>query len=192
MDQNHTNLEDLEGQWAFKILLLGNLAVGKTSLIFRFVEDSFRTNFQPTLGVNFLLKKVFFGESNQIQIQLQIWDISGYIVHQPRSMSRAFYTGASGVLLVFDLTRPETLHDLSTWKEHTESFEKDNPMVMLGNKNDLEWDSSLTTKIIEDQMDKLGAIDLKLTSAKTGEGVVDSFHTLAMYCLKRSLAKAKS
>lgn len=162
--------------------MLGNLAVGKTSLVIRFVEGKFRSDFGPTIGANFLLKRLSF-EPN-IEVTLSIWDISGHFVHKPQALNRAFYQGANGCFLICDLGRPETLADLASWKEKVEQYSPDVPMLLLANKNDIA--SRIPEADLHTAAAELDVLHCCSTSAKTGAGVVDSFHTLAQDLLRRS------
>jgi small GTP-binding protein len=175
---------ELEGKWAYKILMLGNLAVGKTSLVIRFVEGKFRSDFGPTIGANFLLKRIFFEPNTEVS--LSIWDISGHIVHKPEALSRLFYQGSNGYLLVCDLGRPETLADLIAWKEKIEQYSPGVPGLLLANKADLAH--AIEAADVATAAQTLGVIDHQLTSAKTGKYVIDSFHRLARELLRRSAA----
>ncbi|MHA2272594.1 MAG: Rab family GTPase [Candidatus Hodarchaeales archaeon] len=171
-----------EEKWAYKVLMLGNLAVGKTSLVIRFVEGKFRSDFGPTIGANFLLKRLSF-EPN-IEVTLSLWDISGHFVHKPQALNKAFYQGANGCFLVCDLGRPETLADLASWKAKVEQYSPDIPMLLLANKNDIA--SRISEADLQVTAAELDVLHCCSTSAKTGAGVVDSFHTLAHDLLRRS------
>jgi Ras-related protein Rab-21 len=162
--------------------MLGNLAVGKTSLVLRFVEGKFRSDFGPTIGANFLLKRLSFDSS--LEVLLSIWDISGHFVHKPEALSRAFYQGSNGCLLICDLGRKDTLTDLASWKIKVQHYAPDIPMILLGNKNDLP--SRVSDADLHSCAASLGVIDYCSTSAKTGDGVVESFHTMARTLLKLS------
>ncbi len=97
-------LESFKGKFFFKLLLVGELAVGKTSNVLRYVEDRFVTNLQPIIGTNFLVKKIEKGAFHAI---LQIWDIGDY-VRRVQDVSRIYYQGVDGVVFVYDLTRKDT------------------------------------------------------------------------------------
>lgn len=177
---------ELEGTWAYKIVMLGNLAVGKTSLVVRFVEGKFRSDFGPTIGANFLLKRLSLDPN--VEVLLSIWDISGHIIHKPEGLSRAFYQGSNGCLLICDLGRKDTLADLTSWKNKVEQYAPDIPMILLGNKNDLP--SRVSDDDLHSCASSLGAIEYCSTSAKTGDGVLESFHTMARVLLKISSDKS--
>ena len=118
----------------FKIVVIGPSAVGKTSIINRFIHDSFSLKYQFTMGVDFLAKSINLG-SEKIA-KLIIWDIGG----QERFdfLHRSFYAGTNGALLVFDLSREHTFIEIDKWlKNLWNQVGEDIPFILLGNKSDL-------------------------------------------------------
>lgn len=117
-----------------KVLLLGDSAVGKTCLLMRFTDDRFSSQFISTVGVDFKSKVLALGGE---RIKLQIWDTAGQ--ESFRSITRSYYRGAAGALLVYDITRRETFNHLSRWLE--EARQNGNPdmvIMLIGNKADME------------------------------------------------------
>ena len=96
--------------YAFKVILIGPGAVGKTSLLQRFVHNKFLERYELTIGVDFLSKDV---DVNGINIRMTIWDIGGQ--ERFKFMRNRFYDGANGALLVFDLTRSNTYTEIKKW-----------------------------------------------------------------------------
>jgi small GTP-binding protein len=164
----------LKYNYIFKLLLLGEPAVGKTSLIIRYVKDTFKSDYLTTLGANFLVKHVKL--PNDATVLLQIWDIAGHA--RFARYAHAYYAGASGVLYVYDVTRPETLERLKEWhKDVQERAPKKILSIIIGNKNDLEV---VVPESDRDQMgQELSALNSFSTSAKDGTGVNEAFHTFA-------------
>lgn len=123
----------------FKILVVGDIGTGKTSLIKRYVHNIFSTNYKSTIGVEFALKVVNWDDNTEIRLQL--WDIAG----QERfgNMTRVYYKEAVGAFVVFDVTRIATFEAASKWKNDIDSKvtvgveEKPIPVVLLANKIDL-------------------------------------------------------
>ncbi|KAL4657349.1 ras-related protein Rab-38-like [Arapaima gigas] len=120
----------------YKILVIGDLGVGKTSIIKRYVQQTFSTNYRATIGVDFALKVLNW---NSETFRLQLWDIAG----QERfgNMTRVYYREAVGAFIVFDVTRPATLDAVTKWKADldsklTLSDGKNVSAVLLANK----WD----------------------------------------------------
>uniref|UniRef100_A0AAY4D009 Ras-related protein Rab n=1 Tax=Denticeps clupeoides TaxID=299321 RepID=A0AAY4D009_9TELE len=122
----------------FKVLVIGDLGVGKTSIIKRFVHQIFSQHYRATIGVDFALK-VLHWDSKTV-VRLQLWDIAGQ--ERYGNMTRVYYREAVGALLVFDVTRAATFDAVLKWKEDldtkvTLSSKKVVPAVLLANKCDL-------------------------------------------------------
>jgi len=163
-------------EYSFKIILIGPGAVGKTSLLNRFVKNAFSDSYKLTLGVDFLVKGVELDSG--VTAKLNIWDIGG----QKRFdfMRRSFFKGAKGCLLIFDLTRAETYTEMREWLSdlHT-SVEEEVPFLLVGNKADLIEE---TGEIVErEEAQKFAEQEKSLyleTSAKTGLNVEEAFKKL--------------
>jgi len=126
---NHLNYD-----WLFKILIVGDGAVGKTSTINRFVTGEYKNGYKTTIGSQFIVKLVPL--SNDKTAYLQIWDIAG----QARFMAvrNMYYRGAAGIILVYDITRESSFGSLQNWI--IEAFEATShvlPLAIVGNKADL-------------------------------------------------------
>lgn len=161
----------------FKVLLLGAAAVGKTSLLLRFVNDEFKQDYQATIGVKFLTKEVNLNtdETNDNDTQLSIWDIAG---HQKFvDLRTTFYRGSNGALLIFDLTREKTFEEINVWlSEMTKSLKKDIPFVLIGNKSDLIGKKGRNKNRNEAKIFAKTKNSIYIeTSAKTGNNVEKSF-----------------
>jgi len=159
-----------------KVLLTGAAAVGKTSLVQRFIKNRFAANYKLTVGVDILTKDVEF--KPQEIATLSIWDIGGQ--QRFEFIRSTFYKGAAGALLVFDLTREQTYTETRKWLTEIRQFAGDNiPFVLIGNKLDLMEDVGVV--IDRDEARKFaeneGSIYIE-TSAKTGEKVDDAFTEL--------------
>nr|MDO8087408.1 Rab family GTPase [Candidatus Sigynarchaeum springense] len=117
-----------------KLLLCGPAAVGKTSLIKRFVKNAFQADYKLTIGVDILTKDV--GLRNQEVATLSIWDVGGQ--KRFEFIRTTFYKGASGAILVFDLTRAETYQEVTKkWAEEVTRNCGAIPYILIGNKADL-------------------------------------------------------
>ncbi|XP_057395542.1 ras-related protein Rab-7b isoform X1 [Balaenoptera acutorostrata] len=119
-----------------KLIIIGALGVGKTSLLHRFVHKTFYEDYQTTLGASILSKIIILDDTT---LKLQIWDTGGQ--ERFRSMVSTFYKGSDGCVLAFDVTDVETFEALETWRgdvlAKTIPMEQSYPMVVLGNKIDL-------------------------------------------------------
>ena len=155
-----------------KICMVGAFGVGKTSLVRRFVESIFDERYHTTLGVKIDKKIVCI---NGVDHMLMLWDLAGEDDLTPLKLSNL--RGMSGYLLVADGTRPATLAKAIELKERIEGAAGAFPFVLLLNKCDLDAQWTLNPAGIEN-LDQTGWRILR-TSAKTGDGVEEAFHTLA-------------
>ncbi len=158
----------------FKIITLGEGAVGKTAIITRYVNDFFGPKYTITLGTNFLLKDL---EVDGEEIRFQIWDIAGQ--QHFRSIRPFYYTGSNGALALFDLTRRNTLLSLFEWISELRKVRENIPIMIIGNKLDLEELREVSTQEAIDFVKSLACSGYIETSAKTGDNVEDSFEALA-------------
>ncbi|WP_372681763.1 Rab family GTPase [Desulfosarcina sp.] len=163
-----------------KICLLGTFAVGKTSLVQRFVNDRFSDKYLTTIGISIskkLMPPVHGGHAGSAaQHEFLIWDIAGLEKFDPVVMN--YFRGASGALAVADLTRPETVDELATIGDQFLSVNPRAALVIIGNKFDLIEDRSDTFSDYQLLAADFGSA-LILTSAKTGERVEEAFHLLS-------------
>lgn len=162
-----------------KVLLLGDPAVGKTSLIKRFVKGKFKSDYKMTIGVDIMSKTIILENDT---VNLSIWDIAGQ--DRFRVFRNIFYNGASGALLVFDITRRATFEHIETWLTELNNFCKKNlPAILIGNKVDL---SNMREVGREEAIKLAQRINTPYieTSAKTGEEVDTAFKELTINILK--------
>ena len=134
-----------EFDYSFKILFLGGIGVGKTSIINRYVKNILKNDQKPTIGIDYKTKTVIY---NSKKIKLQIFDTSGQ--ERFRTLTKNYYHGADGIIMVFDLKRNETFEELTYWMEEiNKNCDKDKIcLILVGNKNDGKLDER---KISEDQ-----------------------------------------
>ncbi|XP_037674343.1 ras-related protein Rab-3D isoform X2 [Choloepus didactylus] len=125
---------DQNFDYMFKLLLIGNSSVGKTSFLFRYADDSFTPAFVSTVGIDFKVKTVYRHDK---RIKLQIWDTAGQ--ERYRTITTAYYRGAMGFLLMYDVTNQESFAAVQDWATQIKTYSWDNAQVILvGNKCDLE------------------------------------------------------
>ncbi len=149
-----------------KVCLLGNPAVGKTSLIRRFVENMFDERYIQTIGTRTSKKVVDIGENS---VALLIWDILGQRFSGYHS---SYYRKAGGALIVGDISRKETIESMMKWYE---AFKDENPesqTVMVINKTDI-------GDIEKEKIEEILGMEPIYTSAKTGDGVEEAFLTIS-------------
>ncbi len=159
-----------------KVLLTGAAAVGKTSLVQRFIKNRFQANYKLTVGVDILTKDVEFTPGQMAT--LSIWDIGGQ--QRFEFIRSTFYKGAAGALLVFDLTREQTYTETRKWLTEIRQFAGENiPFVLIGNKSDLLEDVGEVIDRAEARAyaENEGSIYIE-TSAKSGDNVDEAFTEL--------------
>ncbi|MFX1274520.1 MAG: GTP-binding protein [Promethearchaeota archaeon] len=161
------------GKFSIKLILTGDFKVGKTSLIKRFVEDTFHENYISTIGVQISKKSINLGSNTEMNFI--IWDIGG----QKTMVAPNFYRGANAAFIVVDRTREETLTNVKRWQEEiTRKVSQKIPVVIVGNKSDLIDKIVLTKDDIKTLADQHN-FHYILTSAKTGENVNGAFFHIA-------------
>ena len=162
-----------------KICLLGNPAVGKTSLIRAFVYETFEDEYISTIGSKVSKKEVeFFDEAAKkyYQVSLIIWDIAGQQTF--KHVKQAYYRGAKGALVVADVTRVTTLQSIEDWIKSLVEVVGNVPMMILLNKTDLIDQIKFSLADVQDLAARYKAKSL-LCSAKTGKNVERAFGDLA-------------
>ncbi len=170
-------------KYLFKIVLLGDGAVGKTSIRRRYMGEGFRTDFLATMGADFAYLQTKVGEN---VIEWQIWDLAG----QPafRSVMKAYYKGSFGALAIYDVTQPKSLDGIKSWidevRENAQTF-PEIPIVLVANKIDLRDDVPISLKTIQGfvKSKELKTAFIE-TSAKTGENIEEAFSILAKAILE--------
>ncbi len=161
-------------EYKYKICLVGEPAVGKTSLIKRFVYNMFSDKYMVTIGTNIYKKKITLNGEN---ITLMIWDIMGSAGFR-QILKTAYFFGADGLLAVGDLTRPDTFETLDEWVTTAiECVNKEIPVILLANKSDLEW--KMTEEDVAEYAMDIFARNYFITSAKTGDNVNRAFMEMA-------------
>lgn len=172
-------MSSMQYNFLAKILLLGEFRVGKSSMVLRYVEDRFPGDYMATIGANFLVKTVNLDMGEKVyKVGLQIWDIGGHA--RSSQVGRVFFQGVSGAILVYDLTRKETLEKLPLWKEQLMKYSPDSRMYLVGNKNDLVEERQLTPDDGKQAAKEvLGTDNFFETSAKTGDHIQETFEDLA-------------
>lgn len=162
-----------------KVCLVGDNNVGKTSLIRRFVLDTFDDKYTSTIGTKVTKKEVTVKKDNgrEINLSMLIWDIMGQKGFRELLRESYFY-GAEAALCVCDVTNKESLEELKYWIKSMESITGHIPMVFIGNKSDLTEQATVTRQDMEKIATSYGSPAV-LTSAKTGDNVESAFMRLA-------------
>lgn len=157
-------------EYIFKYIIIGDMGVGKSCLLHQFTENKFVPDSPHTIGVEFGTRIV---EVNAKKIKLQIWDTAGQ--ERFRAVTRSYYRGAAGALLVYDITRRITYNHLTSWLTDARNLTNPNTVIMLiGNKKDLEAQRDVTYEEAAQFAKENGLIFVE-SSAKTGENVEEAF-----------------
>lgn len=157
----------------YKIIVIGDPQVGKTSLLTKYAKKKFTENYIRTLGSN--ITKQMVNLDNGTHIDLLVWDIAGQ--REVSEMFPSYFDGANGAIIVFDFTRPKTLANVSVWyKECLKNNIGHIPMLLVGNKIDLE--RKIPDKAGKEIADRLNFPYFE-TSAKTGINVDRIFESCA-------------
>lgn len=163
--------------YKWKVCVLGDAAVGKTSLVRHYCEGYFRENYLSTIGVSFLRKNLDINVDGQKHgVVLQLWDLGGQTIF---STVRANYLkGTSGALILFDLTEKITLSHVTNWYNDVKRTAGDIPILVIGNKMDLDYNKNVVNRA-EKLCRDLG-VELYLTSAKTGDHMNKVFEQISI------------
>lgn len=157
-----------------KLLLIGDSGVGKSCLLLRFCDDSWTPSFITTIGIDFKIRTI---DLDGKKIKLQIWDTAGQ--ERFRTITTAYYRGAMGILLVYDVTDEKSFNNIRTWHANIEQHASAGVnKILIGNKCD--WDEKRAVSLEQGRQlaDELGVRFVE-TSAKANEGVEQAFFTLA-------------
>eukprot|EP00029_Vermamoeba_vermiformis_P002405 TRINITY_DN12778_c0_g1_i1.p1 TRINITY_DN12778_c0_g1~~TRINITY_DN12778_c0_g1_i1.p1 ORF type:complete len:209 (-),score=70.23 TRINITY_DN12778_c0_g1_i1:54-680(-) len=166
--------------YLFKYIIIGDAASGKSSLLHRFIENKYKQEPNHTIGVEFGAKTVHVAGKN---IKLQIWDTAGQ--ERFRSVTRSYYRGAAGCLIVYDITSRESYNHVPSWLADARGLAtNDLVIILVGNKIDLQSDREVTFLEASRFAQENDLMFLE-TSAKTGEGVDEAFVKCAKTILSR-------
>eukprot|EP00123_Amoebidium_parasiticum_P009002 comp19147_c0_seq1/m.21821 comp19147_c0_seq1/g.21821 ORF comp19147_c0_seq1/g.21821 comp19147_c0_seq1/m.21821 type:complete len:212 (-) comp19147_c0_seq1:586-1221(-) len=160
--------------YIFKYIIIGDMGAGKSCVLHQFTEKKFMADCPHTIGVEFGTRII---EVSGQKIKLQIWDTAGQ--ERFRAVTRSYYRGAAGVLMVYDITRRSTFNHLSSWLTDARNLTNPNTVIVLiGNKSDLDGNRDVTFEEAKQFADQHGLMFLE-TSAKTGDNVEEAFLTTA-------------
>lgn len=162
--------------YQFKVIMLGNIAVGKTCLLSYFVDSLFKDNYTCTVGVDFKVKTVVLTEN--LKVDLQIWDTSGE--ERFRTITKQYYRDAAGIVLVFDVTNEKSFSDLEKWVDEINLTAKPNVnVVLIGNKADL-GNERVVSYEKASRFASMKGIEYYEASAKTGQQVEEVYIRLSV------------
>ncbi|RLU04046.1 MAG: GTP-binding protein [Ketobacter sp.] len=166
-----------------KICLIGSFAVGKTSLVRRFVTDGFDEKYQTTIGVKIDKKEVALADQT---LQFVIWDLEG--PDEFAELRTTYLRGASGYFLVIDATRPKTLEIALSLNQKVRETLNSVPFLLLINKTDLEAERRISREELQPCIE--AGWSVMETSAKTGRNVEHAFEVLAQMLVEHAEARS--
>ena len=154
-----------------KILIIGDSAVGKTSLLLKYVENYFPETHMATIGVEYKTKVI---ETSKYKVNLNIWDTAGQ--ERFKSITKSFFNGANGIVFVYDITESSTFSGVKNWIKDSDPYGKFES-VLCGNKDDLKEKRQVKTDALKEYglKKKIAVFE---TSAKTGHNVNEAFKQL--------------
>ena len=159
-----------------KVVLIGDFATGKTSLIRRYVDNQFSDDYLTTIGVKISKKNLQVSE--ELELQLMIWDIEGRT--DIKETNPSYVMGAHGIILVGDITRKSSIEHISLHCDFVRNLLKDVPVIIALNKSDLINNQTIIQmNVLELKESIKGAIDVLETSAKESKNVDEIFVTLS-------------
>ena len=191
LDQNVQNIERKvdklqkikvkSGEYAYKLILGGEGGVGKTSMVHRFVENAFQTDYKSTIGTSIMKKECDF-EGLESKVRFVLWDLAGQA--QFKRVRQSYLSNAEAGILVYDVTRKDTFDSIENWFNEIKDISPTISLILVCNKIDLTEDRVISTEIGEDLAKKLNLSYIE-TSAKTGENINDAFKLLALQLINQ-------
>ncbi len=166
--------------YLFKFIIVGDSSVGKSCLLTRFSDGQYNRNFETTLGVDFGSKMISINDKT---IKLHIWDTAGQETF--KSITRSYYRGAAGVILVYDITKKSSFENLTSWVNDIKTMNSNNiPIIIVGNKSDLSTRREIASTDLEKYASENGYL-FKETSVLSNTNVSEIFFNLAEHILDK-------
>jgi len=176
-----------EYDYLFKLVIVGNSGVGKSSLLMRYSDDTFNDTYLATIGVDFKFKTVSLDGK---KVKMQIWDTAGQ--ERFRTITSAYYKGADAIVMVYDCSHHASFDDIDNfWINEVESYaDKDVEILLLGNKCDLKSEKAVEERTAKDYAHKKN-MEFFEVSAKTADSVHEAFNVVARKLIEKKKAKIR-
>ena len=170
----------------FKVVVVGDSGVGKTGITNRYLKGNFQEDMKTTVGVEFGAKKVVIKEKC---VKIQIWDTAGQ--ERYRSVTTAYYKGAKGALIVYDITNSQSFQNIERWiKEVRDATDKEIKIILIGNKSDLEENRKVSAAEGQKLSDE-NNLSFFETSGKENLNVDTAFDNISNSVVSSMIEKAK-
>lgn len=160
--------------FTYKMVIFGNVGVGKTSLVEQFINKRFEKNYISTIGYNVYEKRLSVMD---LTIRLMIFDVGGQ--EKFRELRHKYAQDANTAFIIYDITDRPSFVSVPEWRKDLAGIAGDIPFIIIGNKSDLQKDRQVSVEDAQKLSSELGALSWFETSAKTGKGVEEAFTQLA-------------
>ncbi len=174
----------MAASYKFKLVLFGNAAVGKTSLVERYINNRFEGQYLSTLGYNVYERQIDISESGDYSVTFVIFDIGGQ--EQFKELRKKYAAGAQAALLVYSITDRDSFENIPNWHSDLKSFTNDAHFIIVGNKVDLEDSRQITKEEGEQLAQMLQADGFFETSAKADIMINEAFYNFAKIILSKT------
>ena len=173
-----------EYDYLFKLIIVGDTNVGKTNIMSKYIKDQFNFNSKSTIGVEFGTKILTIENK---KIKAQIWDTAGQ--ERYKSITSAYYKGAKGALVVYDITNKFTFESVDKWVQDLNSYgDKNLTLLLVGNKSDLEEKRQVNKEDGEEKAKSFGLGFIE-TSACSGDNIDQAFDIMLKEVLKKYMVE---
>ena len=177
-----SNLDEYD--FLFKLIIVGDSIVGKTNIMSNYIRDQFNYTSKSTIGVEFGTKII---KINNKKIKAQIWDTAGQ--ERYKSITSAYYKGAKGALIVYDITNKFTFDSVDKWVQDLNSYgDKNLTLLLVGNKSDLEEKRQIIKEDGEEKANSFGLGFIE-TSACSGDNIDQAFDIMLKEVLKKYMVE---
>ena len=167
-----------------KCIVIGDTSTGKTSIVRRYIDNQFETNYCTTIGVDFKQKSLLVGTN---LVKLQLWDTAGQ--EKFRVMAKSYYKGSQACLIIYDVTRKDSYSNVKSWcDQYIDSVTEEKPCVIIvGNKSDLKDQRAITTEEGKALAEKLSCKFCECSAKEGGDSFNQMFDSLFEDCINKAI-----